>query len=117
MDENLSLSEDIALSALLRTRAVPQPFSPAQFLLGTYDQAIAACRKRALREARSALQDLMLSFDLPHSRSSLRLFHLLEFCRSRLDERDFHETEEILKVIKEAWLTLSNLQACPAGRV
>jgi hypothetical protein len=117
MEENRSLLEDAGLSAHLGTRAVPQPFSPVQFLLGTYDHAITACGKGDPEEARTAILDLMLSMNLPHTRSSVRLFHLLEFCLSRLDNHDCQEVKEILKVIKEAWLSFSNLRVCPAGRV
>jgi hypothetical protein len=117
MEENRSHLEDAGLPAAVKTRAVPQPFSPVQFLLGTYDHAITACGKGETEEARAAILDLMLSMNLPHTRSSVRLFHLLEFCLSRLDNQECQEVQEILKVIKEAWLSFSNFRVCPAGRV
>ena len=116
MSHELSFVGEAELPPAVDTPAVPQPFSPVQFLLGTYDLAIASCQKEDQRQAQSALLDLMLALELPHDRSATRLFHLFEFCLSRLRARDFQEAWEILEIIKDAWLNFSDFKTCPAGR-
>jgi len=103
-------------STELNTPLSPQHFSPVQFLIGTYDTAIEACGENNLDEAQSSILDLMLALELPHNRSSSRLFHLFEFCLARLRDRDFQETKAVLEIIKDAWLKYADFDRSPAGR-
>lgn len=116
MAQPLALFEDQHLSLAPALATCPYPFSPVQFLISLYDAAIEACQQRQGAQTRSAVLDLMAALNLPHSRSSSRLFTLFEWCLNRLEARDFQETGEILRVIREAWLTLTDLQHGPACR-
>ncbi len=116
MSQHISNSTQTVHSTDLTSPLLTQPFSPVQFLIGTYDAAIEGCANNDYELASSSIHTLMLSLDVPHNRSAGRLFHLFEFCLSRLLNSDFMETQEVLEVIKEAWLRFAEFEKGPAGR-
>jgi len=116
MSDRIPNSAQIVHSTDLKAPLLTQPFSPVQFLIGTYDSAIEGCTIGDYKLATTSIHALMLSLDVPHSRSASRLFHLFEFCLNRLINRDFQETKDVLEVIKEAWLKFAEFEKGPAGR-
>jgi hypothetical protein len=116
MSDRISNSAQIVHSTDLQAPLLTQPFSPVQFLIGTYDMAIEGCTNSDYKLATMSIHSLMLSLDVPHSRSAGRLFHLFEFCLDRLLNGDFQETKDVLEVIKEAWLKFAEFEKGPAGR-
>ncbi|MDP6353519.1 MAG: hypothetical protein QF473_00345 [Planctomycetota bacterium] len=116
MSDRISNSAQTVHSTDLKAPLLMQPFSPVQFLIGTYDSAIEGCTIGDYDLATTSIHTLMLSLDVPHSRSAGRLFHLFEFCLDRLLNGDFQETKDVLEVIKEAWLKFAEFEKGPAGR-
>lgn len=116
MSDRIPNSTQTVHSTDLKAPLLTQPFSPVQFLIGTYDSAINGCTNSDYELATTSIHALMLSLDVPHNRSASRLFHLFEFCLNRLLNRDFLETRDVLEVIKEAWLRFAEFEKGPAGR-
>lgn len=116
MQRDLPILEDNSISLLPGLSSYPYPFSSVQYLIGIYDAAIEACATRNITRARSSILDLMAALDVPHSRSSARLFMLFELCLERLRCGDFQETREILRIIRDAWLAYSEVEHGPAAR-
>jgi hypothetical protein len=116
MAQDISIFEDNTLSIVPALSTYPYPFSSAQYLIALYDTAIRACELRDLPKAQSSILDLMATLKMPHSRSSSRLFILFKLCLDYLQARDYREAREILRIVREAWLTCAHTDHGPAAR-
>ena len=68
-----------------------------------YDYAILGCKKDDPLLAQRALNELIMALNFDHREISFGLFRLYDYCKGRIQKRDYRPALEILEELRATW--------------
>ncbi|MGA9120001.1 MAG: hypothetical protein WB699_11625 [Bacteroidota bacterium] len=77
--------------------------SPVQVIQRLYDYAILGCKKDDPVLAQRALNELIMALNFEHKNVSFGLFRLYDYCKGRIQKRDYRAALVILEDLRAAW--------------
>ncbi len=77
--------------------------SPVQVIQRLYDYAILGCKKDDPTLAQRALNELILALNFDHKEIAFGLFRLYDYCKGRIQKRDYPAALAILEDLRAAW--------------
>lgn len=83
--------------------------SPVQVIGRLYDYAILGCKKKDQVLSQRALNELILALNFDYGEISFGLFRLYDYCKGRVQKRDFEAALEILEDVRATWAKAFNL--------
>lgn len=83
--------------------------SPVQVIQRLYDYAILGCKKDDPVLAQRALNELILALNFEYKEVSFGLFRLYDYCKGRIQKRDYQPALAVLEDLRATWSTAFNL--------
>lgn len=77
--------------------------TPVEVIQRLYDYAILGCKKDDPTLAQRAINELIVALNFEHKEVSFGLFRLYDYCKGRIQKRDYHAALEILEPLRETW--------------
>ena len=95
------LSQTQAVAAYQREELLN--LSPVEVVQRLYDYAILGCKKDDPTLAQRAINELIVALNFEHKEVSFGLFRLYDYCKGRIQKRDYPSALEILEPLRETW--------------
>ncbi len=84
--------------------------SPVEVIQRLYDYAILGCKKDDPTLAQHAINELILALNFEYREISFGLFRLYDYCKGRIQKRDYRAALAILEPLRATWAQAFSLK-------